>query len=225
MILVSLAFLGSETAFAKGKKKKDDSPQTETEPAGPVGDLAPYIENLDALLALQSPHAGKAAAFRNAAPGKLVILKTSLLAKRTAATPPDQASIDAAIATCDKITAAMDEREKFAAQIQTSKSVKGSGTLGLTKKANLSEGVHGDDLARAVAIDDEAKRERKDAKDAKKRTAQDESFMSSAAQTEWNKHAIALRQDIVTSFQQIAAPQAPAQPGQPPQATLAPAAK
>src|SRR5438552_284984 len=109
---------------AKGKHRV----LVQAQGSSPSERLAPYIEHVDQLLALERPP--KLADLLDAAPGKIAVLKESFSGQRAEAEGVDKARLYAAIGTCDAIIAALDERQKTLGQVQASAAVKNNSALG-----------------------------------------------------------------------------------------------
>jgi len=189
---------------AAPKKHKKPAPAESQETpkaasvATPAQMLSAYIEHIDLLLALNRPGGPKAIAFGDEAPGKLAVLKQKLAQERSAAVPANQASFDAAMGVCDRITAALDERQKTLGQIQTSGAVSTSGKLGLHTKTN----PHYTDLIREHA--EQANQQRL--------ASDDSNAIQSASVRRWNDRSVELRKQITDAYTHIPplAPPAPA---------------
>src|SRR5687768_2426738 len=111
----SLSGISSADAKQKGSQRARAAQPTSDSPAA---QLAPFIEHLDTLLALERPANPKAASRANGAGGRVAVLKREFAAKRADATPESKGQLDAAIATCDALTRALDERDRTLSQIR-----------------------------------------------------------------------------------------------------------
>jgi len=196
--------LGS-VAQAKQKPAPHGRPAAPTEATGsPAEQLAPVIEHLDVLLALERPENPKVAARINGAGGRVAVLKQEFVAKRAAATEPtDKAHLEAAIQTCDAITNALDERDKTLSQIHASDAVKNSSKLGERRKETISKGVEGHGDAKAVGTIVEARREQAEKREAQRVAANDHNAITAAAVNRWNQRAVELRRDINARYARI----------------------
>lgn len=133
---------------------------------------------------------------------ELMQLRGSFLDWKAKASPNEQPAWQAAIAVCDALNNAMDEREKARASLDNSAAVHGPSDLGARRKDNLRNRR-------------EWERERREEKNRKQDAAQNDAFLNSTLRTNWNKRAIQLRQHIVslhTRLQELER-QAAGQPG------------
>ena len=204
LVTLALAFSlsGISSADAKQKGSQRARPGQATSDA-PAAQLAPFIEHLDTLLALERPTNPKAAARVNGAGGRVAVLKREFAAKRADATPESKAQLDAAIATCDALTRALDERDRTSSQIRASDAVKNSSKLGERRKDNLSQGVEGNGVSKAVGTVVEARRERAERRQARRVAENDHNAITAAAVNRWNQRAVALRREISENYARI----------------------
>jgi hypothetical protein len=121
--------------------KMGDTPEEEAN-GMPSRQLAPYIEHIVGLLALNRPEGPRITPLFNRASGRVGILKGQYQARRAEASGKDAQSLAAAVATCDALLAALDERQKTRGQIERNSAVPGS-TLGRSE----------DQRERALALD------------------------------------------------------------------------
>jgi hypothetical protein len=205
-VLVGLPLL-TTPALAK-KKGGKGAPAAKATSSDPAQALAPYVENIDAILALDAPRKG-GTPLRSSAPTRLAVLKQEFIAQRASAAPADAPKLDAAVGTCNAIISAIDERERTASSIQASASVSGGGKLNApSRKDALNQGVRGRDLAKAVGEIEEGKRARAEAKAGRQTTAQTDAALTAMSVNRWNHRAVELRNQIVASYTRVTAPPA-----------------
>ena len=204
LLLAALLLISATDASAKPKKKQAPAPPAapaKPDYSKPSEVLAPYIANLDQLLALERKAPPPAMARLEKASGDLVIARLEFTTLRKDAAPADQPKLDGGIATCDAITRSLEERQKVIGDIQASSAVKGSGALsGGPRKDNLTQGTKGGDLAKSVSGILEYKREKNSKAAAKKSAAQTDDAMTAGAVNRWNKRAIELRKYITDAY-------------------------
>jgi hypothetical protein len=206
LLIAALLLVSAVDASAKAKHKKKPAPPAPAEPAKPDYSkpsevLAPYIANLEQLLSLQRKAPPPVIAQMEKASGDLVIARLEFTTLRKAAEPADQPKLDGGIATCDAIKRSLEEREKVLSDIQASRAVKGSGALsGGPRKDNLTQGIKGGDLAKAVGGTLEYKREKNAKAAAKKGAAQTDDAMTAGSVNRWNKRALELRKFITDAY-------------------------
>lgn len=205
VFVLALAVPLAAQAKKKDKGKKDEPQATPApDPADPIQSLSPYIVNLDALLALNRPPTKSLQTFFAQASGTLVTMRQEFIVQATGAPPEKKNLFVAAINTSDLIAAALNDREKTLGDLAASSSVANSGKLEeLARKDNLTQGIHGGGLAKAVGSEVERDREREANAKAARRAAQGDHAIQSMAANEWNQRAIAWRQRISDSFSQI----------------------
>jgi len=208
VVIIASSALLLPTAHAAKKPAKPAGKAVEHHDGSPAEQLAPFIEHIDALLALERP-ATPAGARLNQAPGKLAVLKQQFVEKRAKAGQEEQGELNAAIATCDVFSAALDERQKAVGQMQASAAVKNSGDLGRRRKDNLSQGQEGHGVDKAVGTIAEARRERQENREAQHKAAIDDNALTAAAANRWNQRAIELRREITASYGRISHSAAP----------------
>jgi hypothetical protein len=222
VLIVALSW-PSSPALAKPKHKPPAPAETEPDVSGvpePARSLAPYMIKLDQLLALQRP--GPPAWFEEA-PGRLLIVRQELAAKLAASPPAEQTSFNAAIAACDALTAALNDRQKALGNFQASAAVTGTGALNQgPRKDNLGQGLHGGEFARAVGEVVELDRERDRAKQARQQTAAGNHALSAMAVNAWNTRAAQWRQVITAKYAAIQVRPEPAAAAPAPAAPAAP---
>ena len=206
LIAVLLAVSAPEASAKKKKHKHKPESAAPLQPgqpdySEPSEALAPYITNLEQLLALHRTAPKTVLPLLDEAPGKIAIARLEFAAQRKTADPEDQAEFDAGIATCDALTRALDERSAALTNIQASQAVKGSGALGSgSRKENLSQGIHGGDLAKAVGMKVEHKREKAAIAAANKSAARTDDAMTAGSINRWNNRANEHRKAIIVAY-------------------------
>ena len=206
MLVAALIAIFTAPASAKGKPKpkpKPAAPQPAAKPdySKPSDVLAPYITNLEQLLALQRTAPKPVMPLLEQASGQLVVIRLEIAAVRKTAEPADQPKLDAGIATCDALTKSLEERQKVLGDIQASRSVKGSGKLeGGPRKDVLSQGVKGGDLAKAVGTIAEYKREQAAIAASKTSAGETDDALTAMSVNRWNKRAVELRKYITDAY-------------------------
>ncbi len=209
-ITVALVF-GVFTADAfsapkgKGKerpRKAEAAAMTKPDSSSPREALQPYIVNVDQLLAIERPK-GRIGVLLNQAPSRLASLRQQFVAEREKAAEADRGKFNAAIATCDALTRALDERQKTAGEMQSSAAVKGSTDLGARRKDNLAQGVDGGDRSKAVGSVVERDRERAEHRAARRKAGEGDAALSAMSANRWNQRAIELRKQITESYGRI----------------------
>jgi hypothetical protein len=98
----------------------------------------------------------------------------------------------AAVAVCDAISSAMDEREKAIASLQGSAAVHGPTDLGAHRKDLPSRGG----IGTAMLADATLRREAHEEQNRKQEAAQTDNFFNTQLQTNWTQRALQLRQSI-----------------------------
>src|SRR5947207_5457839 len=101
IVLLAMLLSVGTTALAKGKPKPKPAPapaEVTPDPANPTEALAPYINNLDQILALQRKVPPKQAQLFEQAAGRMVTLRASFAAEREKAAEADRGKYDAAMA-------------------------------------------------------------------------------------------------------------------------------
>ena len=135
------------------------------------------------------------------ASGQIALLKQSFVAQKSNASAPDQSSLNAAVATCDAIAAALNERQRTVGQIKASMAVKGDTDLGERRKDNLTQGLRGRNKAKAAKI--EFKREKREAAEARREAAEGDDALTAGSVQRWNQRAIELRKQINAAYSRI----------------------
>ena len=206
-LLFALVFCVPAIGLAKGKGKgkgKGGVPAAPASASNPAEALSPYITHVDQLLALRRQGTPQGMAFLENASGRLATMRLQFVAEKEKAAEGDRARFEAAIATCDRLSGALDERQKVLGDIRASQAVQGSGKLDAgPRKDNLTQGIKGGDEAKAVGAIVEHKREKAAARAAKNQAAANDDALTSMSANRWNKRAIELRQQITASYAQI----------------------
>ena len=205
LTLLSLVIFLQPHSFAavKGKRQAGQVSPPASTTDSPSEQLAPFIEHIDQLLALERPANPRLALLLNGASGRIAVLRQSFIGKRVKADPLDQPGLNAAVATCDAISAALDERQKTLGQIRAAAAVKNSSDLGRRRKDNVAQGVHGNGTAKAVGSIVEARRERDEKRDAQRKADDDDRALTAAAENRWNERSIELRRQITAAYARI----------------------
>jgi hypothetical protein len=200
--LLALAFvLPLATVSAKPRKKAEAPAATPApDPANPVEALAPYITNIDQLLALRRAP-GPNGAVLNDAQGRLVVLRQEFAMKQSDAPAEKKGRFTAAMKTCDLLSSALTERQTTLGNLASSQAVKGDGALNdPAKKDNLTQGIHGYGWAKAVGSVEERDRERAAQHKAAQETKATDNSLQSMAENQWNQRAIQWRQAIAGAY-------------------------
>lgn len=201
--LAAALFLLPADVWAKGKPKGKSAPAAAPAPlpSDPGAALAPYINNIDDLFALHRSGNKEGQSLMAEASGRVITLRQAFIGEREKAAEGDRAKFNAAIATCDAIGAALDERQKVIGDLESSQAVQGSTKIEQpARKDNLTQGIKGGSTAKAVGSIVERDRERQAAADAKARTAAGNDAMTAMAENRWNKQALELRKRIIDAY-------------------------
>ena len=167
----------------------------------PSGTLAPYIANLEELLALQRSAPAPVMAFLEKASGQITVARLEFTSQRKTADAEDQADFDAAIATCDALTKSLEERQKVLGDINASRAVKGTGKLeDGPRKDSLSQGIPGGGIAKAVGTVAELKREQAATATSKKSAGHSDDAMTAGSLNRRNKRSLELRKYITDAY-------------------------
>lgn len=121
---------------------------------------------------------------------ELMQLRGSFLEWKAKAPPNEQSAWQVAVAVCDALNSAMDEREKARANLESSSAVHGASDLGARRKDHLRNRR-------------EWERERREGANRKQDAAQNDAFLDSTLRTNWTQRAIQLRQHIVSLHIQL----------------------
>jgi hypothetical protein len=105
---------------------------------------------------------------------------------------PEKAQYQTAVAVCDALNAAMDEREKALASLQGSAAVHGPSDLGAHRKDIPTRGTRGDAQLAGLELQREAHEEQNRQREA----AQNDDFLTTGLKTNWTQRALQLRQSI-----------------------------
>ena len=104
----------------------------------------------------------------------------------------DKPMYQAAVAVCDAVAAAMDERQKAIASLQGSSAVHGPSDLGARRKDIPTRGSWAD--AQLAGL--ELQREGHEEQNRKQEAAQNDNFFNTQLKTNWSQRAAQLRQNI-----------------------------
>ena len=131
----------------------------------------------------------------------------------------DKPMYQAAVAVCDTVAAAMDERQKAIASLQSSRAVHGPFDLGARRKDIPTRGSLGDAQLAGLEMQKEAHEEQNRRQEAR----QNDNFFNTQLKTNWTQRAAQLRENINTLYaRERDAERAAQQPGA--RANAAPAA-
>ena len=125
----------------------------------------------------------------------------------------------AAVAVCDAVSAAMDERQKAIASLRGSAAVHGPSDLGAHRKDIPTHGTRAD--AQLAGL--ELQREEHEEQNRKQEAAQNDNFFNTQLKTNWSQRAAQLRQSINALYSRER--DAERNTGQPAAAGAAPAAE
>jgi len=104
----------------------------------------------------------------------------------------DKPMYQAAVAVCDAVSSAMDERQKAIASLQGSRAVHGPSDLGARRKDIPTRGTLGDAQLAGLELQKEAHEEQ----NRKQEARQNDSFLNTQLKTNWTQRALQLRQRI-----------------------------
>ena len=104
----------------------------------------------------------------------------------------DKAMYQAAVAVCDAVSSAMDERQKAIASLQASRAVHAPSNLGAQRKDIPTRGSLGDAELAGLELEREAHEEQNRKQDAR----QNDAFFNTQLKTNWSQRAAQLRQNI-----------------------------
>ena len=108
------------------------------------------------------------------------------------ATDTDKTMYQAAVAVCDAVAAAMDERQKAIASLQGSRAVHGPSDLGARRKDIPTRGSLGDAQLAGLELQREAHEEQ----NRKQEARQNDGFFNTQLKTNWTQRTVQLRQNI-----------------------------
>lgn len=108
------------------------------------------------------------------------------------ASDTDKPIYQAAIAVCDGISAAMDERQKAITSLQGSRAVHGPSDLGARRKDIPTRGSFSD----AELADLELQREAHEEQNRKQEARQNDSFFNTQLKTNWTQRTAQLRENL-----------------------------
>jgi hypothetical protein len=171
------------------------NPSSLTEP------LAPYIHNLETLLSLRRIGNKETKAFLAEASGRLITLRQEIVVEREKAADSKTAPFDAALRTCDLISAALAERSNVLGDLKASGAVVNDGRLEEpARKDNLTQGIKGGSFAKAVGSIVERDREREANEKAAQRAAHSDHALTAMAENNWNKRSAEWMQQIAAAY-------------------------
>jgi hypothetical protein len=104
----------------------------------------------------------------------------------------DKPMYQAAVAVCDAVSSAMDERQKAIASLEGSRGVHGPSDLGARRKDIPTRGSLGDAQLAGLELQREAHEEQ----NRKQETRQNDSFFNAQLKTNWTQRTLQLRQNI-----------------------------
>jgi hypothetical protein len=203
LVAVALVAFDNHAWAAKGKNKKQEAPAVAQ--SNPAEELAPYINSIDQLLALRrGKMSPKQSTLITQASGRLVTLRAGFVADRAKAAEADRGKFDAAIATCDGLAQAVNERQETLGNLKSSKAVQSSGKMEEGgRKDNLQQGLDSKGYAKAVGTVVERDREREANAKAAARADQNEDAMNAMAINRWNKRSLELKTAITANYARI----------------------
>jgi hypothetical protein len=203
LILVVAAF-ACQTAYTKPKGKGQAPAAPAASADSPSEALAPFINQIDQLLALERVGGPKLQVFYTQVPGRLATLRAQFVSRQNTADEAGKARFGAAVATCDALTAALDERQKVLGDIRTSQTVKGSGKLDQgPRKDDLTQGIQGGDKAKAVGAIVERDREKAANRKAAAQAAKNGNALTAMSMNQWNQRSIELKKKVTNSYAAI----------------------
>lgn len=207
-LLFAILLCAGVSAMGKPKPKPKAPEPAPTEvpsdPANPTQALSFYINNLDQLLALQRKVARNDEPIYEQAAQRMVTLRAGFAAEREKADAAGQKKFDAAMATCDLLARALNERQAVLADIASSKAVQSSGKMEEGgRKDNLQEGLKGGGLSKAVGSVVERDRERDEEAKAAARNAANNNAMTAMTVNRWTKRSLELKAAVNDSYTRI----------------------
>jgi hypothetical protein len=190
---------------AEAKKKAKETPApAAADPSNPVAALAPYISNVDELLALNRGKKGGEPFFQKASGDLLILRQEFVVEAEKAADAHLKGMYAAAVQTCDAISAALEDRSKVLGDLSTSSTINPDGKLNApAKKDNLTQGIHGDGFAKAVGSVVERDRERQAIADGKAQNKANGSALTAMASNQWNTRSAQWKQQIAGAYGNI----------------------
>jgi hypothetical protein len=163
--------------------------------------LAPYIQNLEVLLSLRRISNKENKAFLTQASGKLITVRQGIVVESEKVSDQKKAPFNAALKTCDLISAALAERSQVLGDLKASGAVVNDGRLEEPgRKDNLTQGIHGDGLAKAVGSIVERDREREAADKAAHRAKSTDHALTAMAENNWTKRSAEWMQQIAAAY-------------------------
>jgi hypothetical protein len=166
--------------------------------------LDPYIRNLPDLLSLRRTGNKDTRTFLAQSSGTLIMVRQNIVVKREKATAQNVAAFNAALKTCDLLSAALAERSKVLGDLQASGAVVNDGRLEeQSRKDNLTQGIHGDGLAKAVGSIVERDREIEANRKAAARAKHSDQALTAMAENQWNARSNEWMAQIAAAYGEI----------------------
>jgi hypothetical protein len=166
--------------------------------------LAPYIRDLTNLLSLHRTGNKQTQEFLEQASGRLIVVRQEIVVKSEKATNENIPAFNAALRTCDLLSAALADRSKTLGDLQASGAVKNGGKLEEpARKDNLTQGIRGDGFAKAVGSVVERDRERAANAKAAKRAANSDNALTAMAENQWNQRSAQWTSQIAAAYGEI----------------------
>jgi len=119
-------------------------------------------------------------------------LRAHFTDKQAQAPDVEKIQYQAAIAVCDALNAAMDEREKAIASLQGSKTVHSPSDLGARRKDIPTRGG----IGTAILANTELRKEAQEERDRKQEAHENDLFFNTQLKTNWTQRAVQIRQNI-----------------------------
>ena len=166
--------------------------------------LNPYIRDLPNLLSIHRTASKETKEFLEKAPGTLITVRQDIVVKSEMATDQNRGAFNAAVRTCDLLSAALAERSKTLGDLQASGAVVNDGKLEeQARKDNLTQGIHGDGLAKAVGSIVERDREREANARAAARAKHSDHALTAMAENQWNQRSAQWMTQIAAAYGEI----------------------
>jgi hypothetical protein len=173
-------------------------------PASLTEPLNPYIRDLANLLAIRRTGNKATMEFLDQASGRLIVVRQEIVVKSEMAAAQNLPAFNAALRTCDLLSAALAERSKTVGDLQSSGAVKGDGKLEeQARKDNLTQGIRGDGFAKAVGSIVERDRERAANAKSAKRAANSDHALTAMAENQWNQRSAQWMSQIAAAYGEI----------------------
>jgi hypothetical protein len=204
-LMLSLVLAFPFGAEAKKKAKEPEAtPAPAADPSNPVSALAPYISNVDELLALNRGKKGGEPFFQKASGDLLILRQEFVVEAEKAADAHLKGMYAAAVQTCDTISAALEDRSKVLGDLSTSSTINPDGKLNApAKKDNLTQGIHSDGFGKAVGSIVERDRERQAIADGKAQNKANGNALTAMAANQWNTRSAQWKQQIAAAYGNI----------------------